>query len=198
MLRSSRRAAVITMVTLALLPSMARAQMTVRHSATLFNGVPAPIVPISVAKVVLDNDDKDMALTDSQRVQLRLVQKQLDSVNAPLIAKLDSIKPTWRPAGGLNDLSLEQRDQLVAYRKAHDEIIEQIRPNVAASREHAMAVLNKDQQERAAKLEKNARKRAEDVAKRELQELENPIGGMRRPPRERGQIRDATGRTPLG
>ena len=197
MLRSSRRAAVVTLVTLALLPSVARAQMTVRHSATLFNGVPAPIVPISVAKVVLDGDDKDMALTDSQRVQLRLVQKQLDSVNAPLMAKLDSIKPTWRPAGGLNDLSLEQRDQLVAYRKAHDEIIEQIRPNVSASREHAMAVLNKDQQERAAKLEKNARKRAEDVAKRQLQELENPIGGMRRP-RERGQIRDATGRTPLG
>jgi hypothetical protein len=198
MLRSSRRAAVITLVALALLPSMARAQMTVRHSATLFNGVPAPIVPISVAKVVLDNDDKDMALTDSQRVQLRLVQKQLDSANAPLLKKLDSIKPTWRPAGGLNDLSSEQRDQLVAYRKAHDDIIEQIRPNVAASREHAMAVLNKDQQERAAKLEKNARKRAEDVAKRELQELENPIGGMRRPPRERGEIRDATGRTPLG
>jgi hypothetical protein len=186
------------MVTLALLPSLARAQMTVRHSATLFNGVPAPIVPISVAKVVLDNDDKDMALTDSQRVQLRLVQKQLDSVNAPLMAKLDSIKPTWRPAGGLNDLSPEQRDQLIAYRKAHDEVIERIVPNVAASREHAMAVLSKDQQERAAKLEKNARKRAEEIAKRELQELENPIGGMRRPPRERGQIRDATGRTPLG
>ena len=198
MLRSSRRVALITMILLALLPSMARAQMAVRHGGTLFNGVPAPIVPISLAKVVLDNDDKEMALTDSQRVQLRLVQHQLDSVDAPLLAKLDSLKPTWRPAGGLNDLSSEQRDQLVELRKAHDEVIEKIRPNVAASREHAMAVLNKDQQERAAKLEKNARKRAEEVAKRELQELENPVGGMRRPPRERGQIRDATGRAPLG
>ena len=71
-------------------------------------------------------------------------------------------------------------------------------PNVAASREHAMALLNKSQQERAAKLEKETRKRAEEVAKRELRELENPVGGMRRPPRERGEIRDATGRTPLG
>jgi hypothetical protein len=198
MSRSSRRVAAIATVALALLPSMARAQMTVRHSATLFNGVPAPIIPVSLAKVALETDDKELALTDSQRVQLRLVQKQLDSVNAPLMAKLDSIKPTWRPAGGLNDLSPEQRDQLVAYRKAHDEIIEKIVPNVAASREHALAVLNKKQQERAAKLEKDARKRAESVAKRELQELENPVGGMRRPPRDRGQIRDATGRTPLG
>jgi hypothetical protein len=198
MLRTSRRIAVIPMVALALLPSVARAQMTVRHSATLFNGVPMPIVPVSLAKVVLEHDDKDMALTDSQRVQLRLVQKQLDSVNAPILAKLDSIKPTWRPAGGLNDLSPEQRDRLVEYRKAHDELIEKLVPNAAASREHAMALLGKDQQERAAKLEKDARKRAENVAKRELQELENPVGGMRRPPRERGQIRDATGRTPLG
>jgi hypothetical protein len=198
MLRSSRRVAVIATVVLALLPSMARAQMAVRHSATLFNGVPAPIVPVSVAKVLLENDDKDLALTDSQRVQLRLVQKQLDSANAPLLAKLDSIRPRWRPAGGLNDLSSEQREELVAYRKAHDEVIAKIAPNVAASREHVMAVLNKDQQERAAKLEKSARKHAEEIAKRELQELENPVGGMRRPPRERGQIRDATGRTPLG
>jgi nitrogen-specific signal transduction histidine kinase len=198
MLRFTRQIAVFATVALALLPSMARAQMAVRHSATLFNGVPAPIIPVSLARVVLESDDKDLALTDSQRVQLRLVQKQLDSVNAPLIAKLDSIKPTWRPAGGLNDLSAEQRDQLVAYRKGHDEIIEKIAPNVAASREHAMALLSKDQQERAVKLEKNARKRAEEIAKRELQELENPIGGMRRPPRQRGQIRDATGRTPLG
>ena len=198
MLRSHRRVAVVAAVALALLPSMARAQMAVRHSATLFNGVPEPIVPVSLAKVVLESDDKDLVLTDSQRVQLKVIQRQLDSVNAPLLKKLDSLKPTWRPAGGLNDLSSEQRDQLVELRTAHDAVIEQIRPNVAASREHAMAVLNKDQQERAAKLEKNARKRAEDQAKRELQELENPVGGMRRPPRERGQIRDATGSSPLG
>jgi len=197
MLRSSRHVTVVTTVVLALLPSMARAQMAVRHSATLFNGVPAAIVPISLAKVVLESDDKDLKLTESQIAQLKVVQHQLDSVNAPLLAKLDSIKPTWRPAGGLNDLSSEQRDELVAQRKAHDAVIDQIRPNVAASREHAMAVLDKDQQERAAKLEKNTRKHAEDIAKRELQELENPVGGMRRP-RERGQIRDATGRSPLG
>ncbi|MEO8562832.1 MAG: hypothetical protein ABI601_12195 [bacterium] len=193
MLRSSRHVATFAMITLALLPSMARAQMAVRHGNSPFNGVPAPIVPVSVAKVVLEND-KDFALTDSQRVQLVLVQRQLDSADAPLLAKLDSIKPNWRPAGGLNDLSSEQRDQLVAHRKAQVELINRIAPNVAASREHAMALLTKDQQERAAKLEKNARKRAEELAKRDLQELENPNAGMRR----RGEIRDGTGRTPLG
>jgi hypothetical protein len=193
MLRSSRRVAVIATVALALVPSMARAQMAVRHSNSPFNGVPAPIVPPSVAKVVLENEG-ELALADSQRVALAAIQRQLDSAEAPLLTKLEAIRPTWRPAGGLNDLSSEQRDQLVAHRKAHVELIEQITPIVAQYRERAMAVLSKEQQDRAIKLEKNARKRAEDVAKRELQQLENPSAGMRR----RGEIRDATGRAPLG
>jgi len=193
MLHSSRRIAVIATVALALVPSMARAQMAVRHNNSPFNGVPAPIVPVSVAKVVLENEG-ELALADSQRVALTAIQRQLDSAEAPLLAKLQAVKPTWRPAGGLNDLSSEQREQLVAARKAHVEVIDEITPLVAQSRERAMAVLTKDQQDRAAKLEKNARKRAEDTAKRELEELENPMAGMRR----RGAIRDATGRAPLG
>jgi len=193
MLRSSRRVAAIATVALALVPSMARAQMGVRHSNSPFNGVPAPIVPVSVAKVVLENE-KDIVLTDSQRVALTAIQRQLDSADAPLLAKLEAIKPTWRPAGGLNDLSSEQREQIVAHRKAHVELIEQITPIVAQYRERAMSVLTKEQQDRALKLEKNARKRAEEVAKREIEQLENPAAGMRR----RGQIRDATGRAPLG
>jgi hypothetical protein len=56
-----------------------------------------------------------------------------------------------------------------------------------------MTMLNPEQRERAEKLEKNARKRAEEMAKKELE-------GQR--PREdygrrRGEIRDATGRAPL-
>jgi len=193
MLRSSRRVAIIATFALALVPSMARAQMMVRHSNSPFNGVPAPIVPVSVAKIVLENEG-ELLLADSQRVALTAIQRQLDSAEAPLLAKLEAIKPTWRPAGGLNDLSSEQREQLVAHRKAHVEVIEQITPLVSQSRARALAVLSKEQQDRAAKLEKNARKRAEEVAKRELEQLENPAAGMRR----RGEIRDATGRAPLG
>ena len=193
MLRSSRRVAIIATFALALVPSMARAQMMVRHSNSPFNGVPAPIVPVSVAKIVLENEG-ELLLADSQRVALTAIQRQLDSAEAPLLAKLEAIKPTWRPAGGLNDLSSEQREQFVAHRKAHVEVIEQITPLVSQSRARALAVLSKEHQDRAAKLEKNARKRAEEVAKRELEQLENPAAGMRR----RGEIRDATGRAPLG
>jgi hypothetical protein len=133
-----------------------------------------------------------MALTDSQRIQLTLIQRRLDSANAPLLARLDSLKPTWRPAGGLNDLSQEQRDELVTKRKAQIAVVEQLTPNFTKAREHVIALLRPEQRDRAEKLEKNARKRAEEVAKREMEQMEN-VGSIRR----RGDIQDATGRTPL-
>ena len=185
----------VTLATLALvlLPSVARAQGGANKDNTPFAGRPASIVPISLAKVVMDNE-KEMVLTETQRVQIVLLQRQLDSANAPLLAKLDSVKPTWRPAGGLNDLSEEQRRQLVEHRQRHEATMAQLAPAAAAAREKVMTLLDKQQKERAAKLEKNARKRAQELAKRELEELERPAGMMRR----RGEIRDATGRTPLG
>jgi hypothetical protein len=192
--RSSRSAAVVTAFVLSLTPIMAGAQNGLRHDNSPFAGKPAPIVPVSVAKAVLDTD-KDMALTDSQRTQIVQIQRQLDSTNAPLLARLDSLKPTWRPAGGLNDLSQEQRDELVAKRKAQVEVVEKIAPNVATANQRVMAVLRPEQRDRANKLEKDARKRAEEFAKREMEQMENMnMGGTRR----RGEIRDDTGRTPLG
>jgi hypothetical protein len=190
--RSSRRVAIVTALVLVVLPAATRAQNPVRHDNSPFAGRPAPIVPVSVARAVLDGE-KDMALSDSQRVQLQLIQRQLDSVNAPLLARLDSLKPTWRPAGGLNDLSQEQRDELVALRKAQIAVVEQITPNFVKARERVMALLRPEQQDRANKLEKNARKRAEEFARREMEQMEK-VGGLRR----RGEIRDATGRAPLG
>jgi hypothetical protein len=192
MQRTSRKVAVVTALALVLLPSAARAQTGVRHDNSPFGGKPAPIAPVSIAKAIIDSD-KDMALTDSQRVQLTLIQRQLDSVNAPLLKRLDSLKPTWRPAGGLNDLSQEQRDELVAKRQAQIAVVEAMTPHFAKARERVMALLRPEQQDRANKLEKNARKRAEEVAKRELQQMENV--GMQRG--RRGDIRDGTGRAPL-
>jgi hypothetical protein len=190
--RSSRSAAVVTAFVLSLSPIVAGAQNGLRHDNSPFAGKPAPIVPVSVAKAVLETD-KDMALTDSQRTQIVQIQRQLDSTNAPLIARLDSLKPAWRPAGGLNDLSQEQRDELVSRRKAQVEVVEQIAPNVATANQRVMAVLRPEQRDRASKLEKDARKRAEEFAKHEMEQMEN-VGGVRR----RGEIRDDTGRTPLG
>ena len=194
MLRSSRSLAVVTALSLVLLPAAARAQNPVRHDNGPFGGAPAPIVPVSIAKVLLDADPKDITLSDSQRVQLTAIQRHLDSTTRTTVALIDSLKPTWRPAGGLNDLSQEQRDELVTKRKAQVALVEEVTPRFTAARERALAVLRPEQRDRANKLEKNARKRAEEFAKREMDQMQNV--GMQRGGR-RGDIQDATGRSPL-
>jgi Spy/CpxP family protein refolding chaperone len=190
--RSNRSVATVVMLALVLLPAFARGQMPMHRDNNPFSGKPAPIVPVNVARAVIEHEH-DMALTDSQRSQIVLIQRRLDSTAAPLLKRIDSLKPTWRPAGGINDLSPEQRDQLVALRTAQFAVIDSLTPTFAKAREQVMSVLNPEQRDRAAKLEKNERKRAEEMAKQELE------GPRQREDygRRRGEIRDATGRAPL-
>ena len=192
MSRSNRSVATVVMLALVLLPAFAQGQMPMHRDNNPFSGKPAPIVPVNVARTVIEHEH-DMALTDSQRTQIVLIQRRLDSAAAPLLKRIDSLKPTWRPAGGINDLSPEQRDQLVALRKAQFAVIDSLTPTYAKARDQVMTVLNPEQRDRAAKLEKNERKRAEEMAKKEL---EGPRQ-MEDYGRRRGEIRDATGRAPL-
>jgi hypothetical protein len=192
--RSLWRVATLTALVFAVLPSVAMGQ-GVRHDNSPFAGKPVPTAPVSVAKTILEHDNKDMALSDSQRVQLALIQRRLDSASAPLMKRLDSLRPSWRPAGGLGDLSQEQRDELIARRAAQTAVIDSLTPTFVKARDQVMAVLRPEQKDRAAKLEKEARKRAEEAARRELETREVFEGGRQR---RRGEIRDGTSRAPLG
>jgi hypothetical protein len=190
----STRSTTLAALALALLPSIATAQ-GVRHTHSPFEGKRVPVRPVSVAKEILAHE-KDMALTESQRIQLVAIQRQLDSANKPLLQRLDSIRPTWRPAGGLDDLSPEQLEQLVAYRDAEIAIVDSLVPQVTRANERVHALLNEEQRDRSAKLEKDARKRAEKVAKREFES--RPQLGERERERQRGEMRNGTGSPPLG
>jgi len=190
-MRRSNWSVTVATLALVLLPSLAMGQY-LRRDNNPFSGKPAPVAPVNVARTVIEHE-QDFALTDSQRTQIVLIQRQLDSAAAPYLRKIDSLKPSWRPAGGINDLSPEQREQLVSLRKAQFEVIDSLTPTFAKAREQVMTVLTPEQRDRAAKLEKNARKRAEEMARKELEgprQVEE-VG------RRRGQIRDATGRAPL-
>ena len=192
MFRPIRSVATIATFALVALPSLARAQY-VPHSNDPFGGKPAPIAPVSVAKAILDRDDKDLALDEGQKTQLQQIQTRLDSANAPFLHRLDAVRPTWRPAGGLGDLSQEQHDQLIAYRHAQEAIVDSVAPNIVKANEQARALLRPEQRDRAAKLEKDARKRAEELAKKEFEVKQEMVPRERR----RGEIRDGIGRPPL-
>jgi hypothetical protein len=191
MRRQFRSVATIATFAFVALPSVARAQF-VHHDNDPFGGKPAPVAPPSVAQVALA--DNEIALDDSQKAQLKRIQAHLDSTNAPFLQKLDAARPTWRPAGGLGDLSQEQRDQIVAYRHAQEAIVDSVGPNVVKANEEARALLRPEQLEWAAKLEKDARKRAEELAKKEFEVRQEMVP---RGERRRGEIRDGTGRSPL-
>ena len=188
--RSNRSVAVATLA-LVLIPSLAMGQY-VRRDNNPFAGKPAPIVPVNVARLVIEHE-RDIALSDSQRTQITLIQRRLDSTTAPLLKRIDSLRPTWRPAGGINDLSQEQRQQLVAVRAAQAAVVDSLTPTFAKAREQVMSLLLPEQRERTEKLEKKERKRAEEMAKKELEGPQQLEGYGRR----RGEIRDATGRAPL-
>jgi Spy/CpxP family protein refolding chaperone len=191
MSRSNRSVAAVAALALVVLPSLAAGQYVHRDNNP-FSGKPAPVVPVNVARTVIEHEH-DMELTDSQRSQITLIGRRLDSAAAPFLRKIDSLKPTWRPAGGINDLSPEQREQLIALRTAQFTVIDSLTPSFTKARDEVMAVLTPEQRERAAKLEKNERKRAEEMAKKEL-EGQRPMQDYGR---RRGEIRDATGRAPL-
>src|SRR5258705_788400 len=133
--------ATIASFALVVLPSVAKAQY-IPHNNDPFAGKPAPIAPVSVAKAILDRNDKERALADSQRTQLQRIQARLDSTNAPLVQRLEAARPTWRPAGGLGDLSQEQRDQLLAFRLVQSAIVDSLTPNIQKANEEARGLLS--------------------------------------------------------
>ena len=192
MSRSTRTVVVAAALGLVVLPSLAAGQ-GIRRDNNPFVGKPAPLAPVNVPRVVIERE-RDMALSDSQRTQIVLIQRRLDSTAAPLLKRLDSLRPTWRPAGGPNDLTPEQRERLATTRAAQAVVVDSLTPTFTEAREQVMALLRPEQRERAAKLEREARKRALEQSKRELEGPQMMEGYGRR----RGQIRDATGRAPLG
>jgi hypothetical protein len=127
-------------------------------------GGPPPIPP-SVAALVLDHSD-EFKLADAQRTVLESVRRAQDSANMPWMAKLDSLRPTRQSAGGPGDLSQEQREELEARKIAIANVLEGMRETNAQARKKVMDVLNPDQQKRAASLEEDARKKAEEDGKR--------------------------------
>ena len=70
MRRQIRSIATVATLALVVLPVASRRAQYVRHDNDPFGGKPAPIAPVSVAKAILDRNDRRSRSTDSQRTQL--------------------------------------------------------------------------------------------------------------------------------
>ena len=146
-----------------------------------------PRATAGVAALVLEHAD-DLALADSQRVLIESIRRTQDSANRPWIEQLDSLRPARRPVNP-NDLSPEQREEISARRAAIATVMTGMRDNNAIARERTMSLLSAAQQEKAAELESEARKKAEEDRARRGRDAAGGgqrwgAGGMGRTPQD--------------
>ena len=146
-----------------------------------------PWIPPGLATLVLGHA-ADFALTDGQRVVLESIRQAQDSANRPWLARLDSLRPRSQPLNP-RDLSQEQRDEIAARRTAIAAVLDGMRETNALARQRTMAVLSAAQQERAAELEGDARKQADEERNRRGRfaaegDGEGRRGGRGRPPED--------------
>ena len=135
-----------------------------------------PIAPGIAALALSVVDSSYLNLTLAQRVTLDSIRRVQEAANAPRLKTLDSLRPTRRPANGPDDLSQEQRDEIDARKVAIQAVLDAVHETDATYRAQAMALFTPEQQKRAEKLEKEARKRAEEEGKRLAREAMSPMG----------------------
>jgi hypothetical protein len=159
------RSLLLALVAVATLSAPSAAQFWSRTSRSPAEALALPPrVPPGVAALVLDHA-ADLAITDSQRVVLQAIRQAQDSANRPWLLRLDALRPRSRPLNP-NDLSPEQQEEIAARRRAIAVVMEGMSGTNTLARQDAMAVLSPEQQERAAELEKEARKRADEERER--------------------------------
>lgn len=138
-----------------------------------------PWIPPGVAALVLSHAS-DFALADSQRVALEAIRQTQDSANRPWLAQLESLRPTSQPLNP-RDLSQEQRDEIETRRTKIAAVLDGMRETNALARQRTMAVLSPAQQQRAAELENDARKKADEERERRGRfAADDQDGGRRR------------------
>jgi hypothetical protein len=128
---------------------------------------------------------QDLALSDSQFVRIIAVKRTLDSTNAPLVRKLDSVQRVFKAGIPIfSTPTAERRDSLAEARSLVIETIGTLRDNVAAARERAGAVLSSTQLTKAREIEEKAERAVLDENQRNERRAGSSRGGggFGRPP----------------
>ena len=125
--------------------------------------IPAIVQPINL----MIAHRQELALTDSQFMRVIRVKRALDSLNAPLMRKLDSVQRLFRGGGPLfGDASPERRDSLADARGIVAQTVGEIRDNIDPARERAYGLLSAAQRTTAERVEAEEAQRIEDAEKK--------------------------------
>jgi hypothetical protein len=109
---------------------------------------------------------QDLALTDSQFMRIIAVKRSLDSTNAPLMRRLDSIQFLFKGGGiRFGGASGAQRDSLAEAHAVIQETQVALRENISDGHEKAYALLSFTQAGKAQDIEAKAAKAIADAGK---------------------------------
>jgi hypothetical protein len=123
---------------------------------TIDPGIEAP-KPVNVINLMIENR-ATVALTDSQFIHVIALKRQLDSTNAPMYRRIDSVQRLFKRGPLFADPSRERRDSIAAGHEVVREMIAGIEENIADAREKAFALLSASQLPKAEEIEEKARK----------------------------------------
>jgi hypothetical protein len=141
---------------------------------------PLPVPPALTA-VALDRA-KDLELTDAQKTSVEALHTSQDSANAPLRARLDSLRPTRMSAGGPNDMSQDMRDEMEARQRQIRIVMEGFKSSNDDARGKLNTLLNGDQQKKLKDYEEEEQKKFDDELRRRSRGGDRGnMGGGRRP-----------------
>jgi hypothetical protein len=120
---------------------------------------PAIEVPpiINVVNLVVEHR-QEMMLTDTQFVRIVAIKRGLDTTNAPMLRRIDSVQRLFKTAPLFQAPTQAHKDSLTAGKALIKEMTADIDDNIADAKDKVFALLSTPQKERAEQIEEKARK----------------------------------------
>jgi hypothetical protein len=109
---------------------------------------------------------QELSLTDTQFVRVIAIKRVVDSTNAPLMRRIDSVERLFRSQPIFSEPSAAHRDSVAEGRLTVQEATAGIRENLGAARDEAYALLSAQQLAKAQEIEAKAQKAIDDEERR--------------------------------
>jgi len=159
-----RRALLAASALIACVPAIAIGQLPGlgslgKRTPTALKREPGIDVPptINIVNLVVQNR-QDLALTDTQWVKIIAIKRTLDSTNAPLVRRIDSVQRLFKSAPIFSQPSAAHRDSLELGKVVVKEMSADIDENIADAKDKVFGLLTTPQKERSEQIEDRARK----------------------------------------
>jgi len=118
-------------------------------------GIQAP-AHVNIVNLIIEHR-QDLALTDTQFVRVISVKRALDSTNAPLLRRVDSVTRLFKGGPMFGNPSPARRDSVAQGQALVRELSADVEENIADAKDRALALLSPLQAQHAEQIEDKAR-----------------------------------------